>query len=160
MAYQVCHESYHNPGSFKAYQQQFTGLLKAGHSNPNPRRQILTDLLALMQTHCAKGFRPILMMDANGDYRGEDKFFTLFLNEAGLDDPFFDQYQISPPTYIRDTRQLDYIFIDPALSPSLVCIGYLGIHDGVLSNHVMMLADFDEHKLFSGVLNHPPPRHS
>ena len=113
-----------------------------------------------MRTHCAKDFRPILMMDANGDFRGKDKIFTSFLNEAGLDDPFFDRYQISPPTYIRGMRQLDYIFIDPALSPSLVCIGYLGIHDSVLSNHVMMLADFDERKLFSGFLNHPPPRHS
>jgi hypothetical protein len=159
-AYRVCHESYHNPGSFTAYQQQFTGLLKAGHSNPSPRRQILTDLLSLMRTHRAKGFRPILMMDANGDYRGDDKYFASFVDEAGLDDPFYDKFQISPPTYIRGTRRLDYIFIDPALSPALVRIGYLGTHDGALLDHVMMLADFDECKLFAGILNRPPPRHS
>ena len=99
-------------------------------------------------------------MDANGDYREDDKYFASFLNEAGLDDPFFDKFQISPPTYIRGTQRLDYIFIDPALSSSLVRIGYLGTHDGVMSDHVMMLADFDEQGLFSGVLNRPPPRHS
>jgi hypothetical protein len=154
-AYRVCHESHHNPGPFTAYQQQFTGLLKTGLLNPNPRRQILTDLLQLIRTHRVNGFRPILMMDANGDYRGSDKYFTSFLNEAGLDDPFFDKFQISPPTYIRGNRRLDYIFTDPALSPSLVRIGYLGTHDGVMSDHVMILADFDERRLFSGVLNRP-----
>ena len=159
-AYRVCHELYHNPGAFTAYQQQFTGLLTAGHSNPNPRRQILTDLLQLMRTYRAKGFRPILMMDANGDYRGDDKHFASFLNDAGLDDPFFDKFQISPPTYIRGSRRIDFIFIDPALASSLVRIGHLGTHDGVMSDHAMILADFDERQLFAGVLNRPPPRHS
>ncbi len=99
-------------------------------------------------------------MDANGDYNGGDTYLTSFLNDAGLDDPFYDKFQISPPTYVRGTRRLDYIFIDPALTPSLVRIGYLGTHDGILCDHVMMLADFDERKLFSGVLNRPPIRHS
>ena len=99
-------------------------------------------------------------MDANGDYRGDDKYFASFLNEAGLDDPFFDKFQISPSTYICGTRRLDFIFTDPALSSSLVCIGHLGTHDGVMSDHAMILADFDEQKLFAGVLNQPPSRHS
>jgi hypothetical protein len=159
-AYRVCHEAHHNPGPFTAYQQQYTGLLQTGLANPNPRRQILTNLLQLVRTHRVNGFCPILMMDANGDYTADDKYFASFLTEAGLDDPFFDKFQISPPTYIRGTRRLDYIFIDPALSSALVRIGYLGTHDGVMSDHVMALADFDERKLFSGVLNRPPPRHS
>ncbi len=160
-AYRVCHEASHNPGVFTAYQQQYTGLRKAGHSNPNPRRQILSDMISLIRTNRDLGFRPILMMDANGDYQdGKDPHFTTFLTEAGLVDPFFERFEISPPTYVRGKRRLDYILMDPALSRSLVRIGYLGTHEGVLSDHVMAMADFDERSLFAGVLNRPPSRHS
>ena len=36
VAYRVCHEASHNPGTFTAYQQQYTGLRAKGTQNPNP----------------------------------------------------------------------------------------------------------------------------
>jgi hypothetical protein len=100
------------------------------------------------------------MMDANGDYQLNDHHFKAFLTKAGLGDPFFDRFQISPPTYVRGSCRLDYIFVDPSLTSSLLRIGYLGTHDGAVSDHVMAVADFDEHTLFAGTLNRPPAFHS
>jgi hypothetical protein len=160
-AYRVCHEASHNPGPFTAYQQQYMGLRKSGQAHPNPRRQILIDILRLIRTKREEGFRPILMMDANGDYNsGKDPYFASFLLESGLSDPFYDKFGVSPPTYVRGTRRLDYILVDNALVPAIIRIGYLGTHEGVHSDHVMAVLDVDEKTLFAGLLNRPPPHHS
>ncbi len=155
-AYRVCQEASHRPGVFTAFQQQVTGLRELGHIYPNPRQQILTDILSLIREKRLGGYRPILMLDANGDYLGgSDPRFATFLREAGLMDPFYERFHISPPTYVWGTRRLDYILIDPALDSALTRIGYLGTHDGALSDHVMAMADFDESLLFAGILNRP-----
>jgi hypothetical protein len=50
--------------------------------------------------------------------------------------------------------------MDKALCPVITHIGYLGTHDGALSDHVVGYVDFDEHKLFAGIINRPLPMHS
>lgn len=101
------------------------------------------------------------MIDANGDYkRGNDKQLEAFLNQAGLTDPFFKKIGINPPTYQFGKSQIDYIFVDPGLTHAITHIGYLGIHEGVTSDHVMAYVDFDEDRLFAGLVNRPPPFHS
>jgi hypothetical protein len=98
------------------------------------------------------------MIDANGDYlKGKDPGLTTFLQHSGLSDPFYDKFEIIPPTYQFGRSRIDYIFVDPALTPAISHIGYLGTHEGILSDHVMAYIDFDEAKLFSGLINHPPP---
>ena len=145
VAYRVCHKASHNPGVFTAYQQQYSGLRKLGHTNPNPRRQILNDMTDLIRKHRNNGFRPIVLMDANGDYKsGRDDRLASFIEEAGLCDPFYDKFQESPATYVYGTRRLDYILVDPILSTAITRIGYLGTHDGVLSDHVMAVLDVNE----------------
>jgi hypothetical protein len=84
-AYRVCHEAHHNPGAFTAYQQQCTGLRKSGVVNPNPRRHIFTDLLTLIRSKRETGLRPILMMDANGDYQsGTDPHFATSITSLSI----------------------------------------------------------------------------
>ncbi|KAL3762213.1 hypothetical protein ACHAWU_004751 [Discostella pseudostelligera] len=160
VAYRVCQEAHDNPGAFTAYQQQYTALRTAGYARPNPRRQIFEDMLALITSKRALGFRPIVMMDANGDYNGSDSDFASFVLRAGLADPFFEKFSTSPPTYIYGSTRLDYVLVDPALTHAIVRVGYLGTHEGAYSDHVMAVVDFDERRLFAGVLNRPPPRHS
>lgn len=161
VAYRVCHNASDTPGPFTAYQQQHNIMRAAGVTNPNPRQQILTDIATLITTKRAEGLRPILMMDANGDYnQGNDKDFKEFLHSSGLCDPFYDKFESSPPTYIHGTRRLDYILTDPALVGAITRIGYLGTHDGVHSDHVMAVMDMDESILFAGIINRPPDRHS
>jgi len=105
VAYRVCHEASHNPGAFTAYQQQYTGLRSNGYTNPNPRRQILEDMVNIINTQRKLGSRPILLMDANGDYiTGKDSDLASFLDQAGLSDPFYDRFRITPATYIYGAR--------------------------------------------------------
>ncbi|KAL7533908.1 hypothetical protein ACHAXR_007538, partial [Thalassiosira sp. AJA248-18] len=149
--YRVCHEHSDNPGVFTAYTQQHTGMREAGIKRPNPRKQFLADVLALIRTKRALGFRPILMMDANGDYmsaKDPDKNLAAFIKEAGLVDHYHNQFPGPIRTYIYGTKRLDYILVDPGLVGAIKAIGYLATHEGTLSDHVMAYVDFHEDELF------------
>ena len=162
-AYRVCHTKSDNPGPFTAFQQQYTLMRQAGIADPNPRKQILTDLVRLIQQQRMEGYRPIVMMDANGDYlaqRGTDTSLKDFLENAQLSDHFHDKFNISPRTFIHGSRRIDYIFTDPALSLAIRHIGYLGTHDGADSDHCVAYVDFDENQLFQGLINRPVSHHS
>lgn len=112
VAYRVCHKASDNPGPFTAYQQQHTLMRAAGMANPNPRKQILSDMMALIKLKQTEGLRPIVMMDPNGDYiAGKDNELLEFIQDCGLlCDPFYDKFGFAPPTYIHCTKRLDYIY--------------------------------------------------
>ena len=55
-AYRVCHERSDNPGPYTAYTQQYTALREAGVKDPNPRKQVLKDLTALIDEKKKEGF--------------------------------------------------------------------------------------------------------
>ena len=57
-------------------------------------------------------------------------------------------------------NELIAFFDDKALSPSILCIGYLRSHQGAFSDHSLAYTDFDEALLFQGVINCPVSRHS
>ena len=70
-------------------------LRQEGISKPNPRKHILTDLNELIRRKMLKGYRPVVMMDANGDYRspkGDPNLFK-FIQSVGL----VDHYKESIP---------------------------------------------------------------
>ncbi len=98
------------------------------------------------------------MIDANGDYRSlkdPDKDLAAFLHDASLTDPFYDRFHTSPKTTAYGTQRIDYIFMDKALTHSLLRIGYLDSHKGAFTDHSLVNADFDESSLFQGVINRP-----
>ena len=162
-AYRVCHRKSDNPGPLTAFQQQYTLMRQAGIAEPNPRQSLLDDLSKLIHTHRAKGYRPILMMDANGDYRAQrspDISLANFITNSHLIDPFYDKFNSCPRTYLYGSKRIDYILIDPALSLSTRSVGYLGTHMGADSDHCMAFIDFDERQLFNGIINRPVPHHS
>ena len=162
-AYRVCHEKGDNPGPFTAYTYQYTEMRKAGIEKPNPRRQILRDILKLIKTKRAEGFRPIVMMDANGDYRhtkDPDKDLDQFIKDAQLSDPYIERFPEQIKTYMYGSKRIDYILTDPALVHAIRDIGYLGSHEGTLSDHVYAYVDFEEKLLFRGIINRPVPLHS
>ena len=49
--------------------------------------------------------------------------------------------------------------MDPALEESTMVIGYLGTHDGALSDHVYAFVGFDEESLFLSQINYPVDVH-
>jgi hypothetical protein len=161
VAYRVCQEKHHHPGEHTAYHQQYVALRESGHRDPNPRQQILDDLKELISEKRALGYRPILMMDANGDYvHGTDKKLSTFLTQTGLCDPYQERFPDPTRTYIYGLSRIDYIFMDRALTHSIRRIGYLASQEGAASDHVMAFVDMDQKSLFAGLINRPPPVHS
>ena len=159
-AYRVCHDITDNPGPHTAFSQQYMALRAKGVKRPNPRLQIFTDLTSLISHHRAKGFRPIVMLDANGDYLVKDTAFQNFLTTSHICDPFYEKFRFSPSTNINGSTRLDYILMDRALCHAVSRIGYLGTHDGAMSDHVVGYVDFHEQALFAGIINRPLPLHS
>ncbi len=162
-AYQVSHTQSHNPGPLTAYQRQYTLMREAGVVSPNPRKRLLADLATLIDLHRKDGYRPLLMIDANGDYcslTAPDHNLGNFLCNTQLQDPFYDKFQSSPRTFVYGKNRLDYIFIDALCTPAIKRTGYLGTHQGAPSDHCLAYIDLDEQLLFHGLLNRPVPHHS
>ncbi|KAL7519229.1 hypothetical protein ACHAWF_000218, partial [Thalassiosira exigua] len=162
-AYRVCQTTPSQAGATSAFMQQYTHLRKEGQSKPNPRRQTLQDLLQLIREKRAEGYRPVLMMDANGDYLAEkdpDIELRQFLEDANLMDPYYEKFGSQARTYLHGSKRLDYIFIDPALSDAVKGVGYLGIHEGLYSDHALAFIDFKEELLFRGIIHRPVSVHS
>lgn len=128
---------------------------------PNPRKQILTDLEILIREKRARGYRPILLIDANGDYlQGEDNDLKNFLTNSALCDPYSDRFKDPIRTYyLHGPNRIDYIFMDMALTTAITSIGYLGTHDGAISDHVLAYVDMNHSQIFAGLINRPPPAH-
>ena len=154
--YRVAQESIGGLGPKTAYMQQFTAMVKDGMQKPQPRSQIFTDLIKLIREKRELGFRPIVMMDANGTPFTDTKFRD-FLAEACLVDPYYDRFLEMPRTYIRGNKRLDYIVMDEGLTHAIERIGYLGSHEAVHSDHSMAWVDFREKDLFRGIINRPVP---
>jgi hypothetical protein len=146
-AYRVCQEKGSQAGSHIAYQQQCTLMRQAGISDPNPRQHVLEAIRTLIQEHRAKGYRPIVMMDANGDYRTDrapDRALAIFITNSNLVNPFYEKFATSPRTFLYGLKRLDYIFMDPALTLSIWNIGYLCTHMGADSDHCLAYVDLDK----------------
>ena len=131
--------------------------------NPNPRRQFLRDLEELIEEKRKEGYRPLVMMDMNGDYileTGEDKGLREFVERTELVDVYRERFPGRISTYVNGTKRLDYILMDPALEEAVHHIGYLGTYEGAFLDHVYAYVDFDEGRLFRGKINWPVDVHS
>ena len=162
-AYRVCQERHNNPGPLTAFSTQYTEMKKRGIKKPNPRKQCLKDLLKLIQQLRQRGFRPALMMDANGDWNhptDPDEDLKNFISEANLVDAFYARHGYSPRTYMWGQKRLDYWLIDPGLMPAVDRVGYLGSHEGADTDHVYGFIDWNTEKLFQGIINRPIAAHS
>ncbi|KAL7502579.1 hypothetical protein ACHAXN_000520, partial [Cyclotella atomus] len=126
----------------------------------DPRDRILQDLKQIIEEHRNKGFRPILFMDANEDWTNPRTGGALktFLQETQLQDPLYERFHkegLTASTYARGSSRIDYMFFDEALVQSIRRIGTLGLHEAIVSDHVMLYVDLDEKELFQGLINRP-----
>ena len=134
-----------------------------GVEKPNPRKQILTDLLGLIQKKKLEGYRPVLMMDANGDDNFDkepDHELRKFIEDAHLVDHFNGKMPEPNWTYTRDRKRLERILFDSALVGAIEQIGYLGTHEDQFSDHLYAYVDFNEKRLSRGTINCPVGIHS
>lgn len=177
-AYRVCQKKGTKAGTNTAFMQQIEEMIdeelreseeyaKANKPLPttvrrslDPRDRLLQDLKQIIVEYRNKGFRPILCMDANEDWTNArtGKALRNFLQETQLQDPLHQRFHkdgLTASTYARGSSRIDYMFFDEALLPSIRRIGTLGLHDAMVSDHVMLYADMDEKELFQGLINRP-----
>lgn len=127
-------------------------------SKLNPRKRILQDLEREITKIREAGFHVILMMDANDDWtKADGKELKSFIDKTQLKDPLYEKHhdQNITPTYARGTKRIDYILMDEVLLGSVRRIGALGLHEAMISDHVMVFVDIDEKEALEGKLNRP-----
>ena len=177
-AYRVCQVKGTKAGPDTAFMQQIEEMLdeelkdcrrseeenksldESVRRSMDPRDRLLQDLKQFITEYRPKGFRPILLIDANEDWTNKrtGQALRAFLRETQLQDPLYDRFKnagLTASTYARGSRRIDYIFFDPALLPAIRRIGTLGLHEALVSDHVMLYVDLDEKELFQGLVNRP-----
>ena len=126
----------------------------------DPRLRVLQDLRLLIDNKRSQGFRPIVMLDANDDWTHDKQGqqFQTFMTECNSTNPLHDKFQssgITSSTYTCRSRRIDYILVDTTISSSITNIGSLGLHEGIISDHVMLYMDCNENVLCRGIQNCP-----
>ena len=122
-------------------------LREAGHARPNSHQQILIAIQALIYSTRKEGYRPILMLDTNRDIhhpQQPDVKMQKFIQRTNLIDVYHQKFHDSPHTHMWSTKRLDYILVDPDLTPAIECIGYLGTHEGAETDHVYAYMDLND----------------
>ena len=64
-AYRVSQVSMPQHGDGTTYHQEHMMLSKKGHPSPNPRAQLIANMIQFIQSHQSKGWEILLMIDAN-----------------------------------------------------------------------------------------------
>jgi hypothetical protein len=78
-----------------------------------------------------------------------------FIDEANLDDAYYNKFYDSPRTYMWGTKRLDNILIDPSLTQAVERIGYPGTHEGLDTDHVYAYMDLNDEKSHQGFVHRP-----
>ena len=144
----------------RGYQQDGTSIPYSNRSSLDPRERILKDLQQVILSEREQGFHPILLMVANEDRsadNGED-LWNFMTATISLVDPLshkFGHDGITATTYARGKRRIDFILMDEKPTSAIQCVGTLGLHEAMVSDHVMLYVELDERKLFNGIINRP-----
>ena len=79
-----------------------------------------------------EGYRPILMMDTNGDDNCEEEIYhdlREFIEDAHLVDHFHEKFPEPSRAYTKGKKRLNRILFGPALVGAIERIEYLGTHE-------------------------------
>ena len=140
-AYRVCHGSPSSASLGSSFLREYEYLRTQQNSKPNPRRQFLTDLQALVLQLQNAGHATIVMLDANSTLTS-DTHFSDFIALCGLNDLHSDDP--APSTYIGSAdRRIDFILGCDRVLSSLSRSGTLSYTEGPQSDHRGMYVDLD-----------------
>eukprot|EP01082_Thalassiosira_pseudonana_P016104 g13603.t1 g13603 contig9:20890-21486(+) len=146
-AYRVCQSRGTLAGPDTAFMQQIEALRAQGVHNPDPRDEILDDMTDLISEWTAKGYHPIIGLDANASF-DEARFAQFLDRNHHIDVVGHVTSGDPPPTYSRGQKRVDFILGDMHVCEAAVQGGSLGMHAGLFSDHTLQFVDFDQRKLF------------
>lgn len=110
-------------GSQTCYQQHMNILRQKGIKNPNPRKQLISDLTNVITHWNNNGDFTIVMMDANEGLHDRNSTLPMFLTRTNMT-PLLHQAHEYPSTYVRGTQCIDYIFGSTVLQPFILQSGF------------------------------------
>ena len=122
--------------------QQHDALRAKGQTNPIPRKQVLTDISAVIRAMQQEGYHPLIMGDFNDSI--SSPAMSEFLRDNGLHDVVAATNDGTPTrTYLRSDNRLDYIFGDQHIIDATTRSGSLSLTEGDGPDHAMQFVDLD-----------------
>ena len=128
-AYRVPQDSL--PGDQTTYAQQYKMMQDAGHLDPRPRRQLITDLIAdITAKQADQNHQIILSLDANEILEVDgtpvkSSSITHLKRESGLTDVYEFQHEVLGDTSSKKRHKIDHLLASPDVLPSVVRLGFL-----------------------------------
>jgi len=159
-AYRVCNQSV-TLGSQKAYTQQYTQLIQAGHVNPDPREIFVTDLTTQIKQWQQQQYEILLCMDTNENLArlSPTQGIGHLLHDTGLVDLHQHRQPCRPmpPTYNHGTTTIDVCIGSTIFVQALTAAWYLPFGHPVMlpRDHRLLGMAFDTDILFGYKLPDP-----
>ena len=154
-AYQVNKNAISRCGSMTAFAQQWHLLRLAGKPEPDPHKQLLSDLGARIDELKAKANEVIVTIDANDSLQIPNSSFTRWVRARKMVNVHVQKHGTDdePPTYIRGSRCIDYILATEAISSYVTAAGILPFHEFCTSDHRALYADIAIQEFLCGEPN-------
>lgn len=161
-AYRVCQQSSAHIGPETAYLQQEYMLSLEGFVSPDPRKQVILDLMQSIKEWQSSNDEVLVSMDVNEQIGDTAHGLTLLMRECKLIDLFHHHHGTYPDfeTFDLGSKRLDYIIGSASLLPFTTRCGYLPFYQGISSDHRGMFLDRSL-ELIDGItqLENTPTRH-
>ena len=158
-AYRVSQKKGDKSGQDTSHYNQKQALYKEGELTPDPRNKLLQDLTTLITTHRNKGHEIMLNIDANESWAEPNSKLQTFMTLNDLNDTHHKLLTTLPTTTRQGSKQrIDYMLTTPgALNATKQC-GIRSLHEGIISDHVMLFTDIDiNHIIGSQIPQIVPP---
>ena len=126
-AYRVAQSSITQCGPYTAFAQQWHHAKRNNVSSPQPRNDTLNDLQKYIQAQQNQHGDIILAIDANAHVMDNNQQLATWIANLGLIDIHTHLHDSAnePPTHIRGSKRIDYIFCSPPLIPYIIHAGIL-----------------------------------
>ena len=154
-AYRVCQQRIEQATGKKAFTQQWSimrDILKI--QNPDPRKQLLTDLSIELSRLRKEGYEILLQIDANESTDSVNSALHTFMRNNKLLDLHLFRHQSfetpTPATYDRGRRKIDFMFGTQLVANNIHRIGIHAFSEIFISDHRGLYVDLDLETLLLG----------
>ena len=108
-------------GGCSAWEQQQV-LLRTRNIDVDPRAQVITSLVKVLQEDIRRGFAIVLMSDLNEGIDDREGTNGL-LEDIGLENVFHSMYGSLPATYIHGSKAIDHVWMTQDIIPYVSSMG-------------------------------------
>lgn len=159
-AYRVCFQTIEHVGESTSYFHQWHSVLRDGHDNPNPWKQVLDDLKTTILQAIGNGYDVCVSMDANEGLHDRNQQLLEWIDQCGLisvheaffDADYYDMHPV-PSTYNRGTTKIDHVLCTPRLLSCIVNVAIEPSNDGIASDQRGLIVDFNTEQLLGHTAN-------